>query len=376
VKRVAVTGADGFIGRHVREALGRRPETEVLAIRSATTIAELKSALAAADVIVHLAGVNRPRSEDEYAAVNAGFTKRICEILEAMGRATPIVFASSTQAELPNPYGESKREAEEILAAFAHNTGAPVTVFRLTNVFGKWCRPRYNSAVATFCHAIAHGEPFDISDPSRQLRLVHVDDVVGALLDAGIHERRPGLYMRDVRPVFTVTLGALVAQLEAFRDHRRTLILPDFSDLFVARLHSVYLSYLPETDFAYPLEIRRDQRGELAEFLKTPSAGQIFVSRTRPGISRGNHYHHLKVEKFLVLEGEAVIRFRQIERGDVLEYPVRGQDFRVVDIPPGYTHSIENVGSADMVVLFWASEIFDPTCPDTYFLNVIDEGTA
>ena len=298
----------------------------------------------------------------------------MCDRLLALGKATPIVLSSSIQVALDNPYGVSKRRAEEVVTRYAEASGARCVIFRLKNVFGKWCRPNYNSVVATFCHNIAHDLPISISDPARKLELVHVDDVVEAFL-TGVREqetegRSQGAETREVAPSYWVTLGRLAELIRSFHEMRRSLVVPDLGDEFTRKLYGTYLSYLEPDAFAYDLAKRCDPRGCLAEFVKSASAGQIFVSRTEPGITRGNHYHHTKTEKFLVVEGEAIIRFRHIRGGDVIEYRVCGEDFRVVDIPTGYTHAIENVGAGQLVTLFWASEVFDPDRPDTYGMAV------
>lgn len=375
--KMLVTGAKGFIGRNLLTRFGQRDDVQLFAFDIDNSAAEFAAWLAEADIIIHLAGVNRPRNVDEFTSGNVGLTEQMCATLLENGRAVPIVLSSSIQAELDNPYGVSKREAERVLAQYAVESGAPVTIFRLTNVFGKWCRPNYNSVVATFCHNIAHDLPISISDPENEIDFVHVDDVVQAFVAevwAWAEDEAPNgaVVYRSVAPSYPVTLGRLAALLQSFRDSRRSLIVPDFSDPFTHKLYGTYLSYLETDDFAYDLEQRCDPRGCLAEFVKSEPFGQIFVSRTKPGITRGHHYHHAKTEKFLVLEGEAIIRFRHIEGDQVIEYPVRGEDFRVVDIPTGYTHSIENVGNGELVTLFWASEIFDPERADTYYEMVGD----
>ncbi len=368
---VLVTGAAGFIGRNLLEALRRTPGVTLAVYDLEQTEAELEAALEKADVIFHLAGVNRPPTVEEFEAGNAGLTRTVCEKLRARGRAPKIVMSSSIQAVLENPYGQSKLHAEEELFAFAADTGAEVVVYRLRNVFGKWCRPNYNSVTATFCHNIARGLPIQISDPSRELELVYIDDIVAAFLGELAAPPQPGGRLAEVPEFHRTTLGALAETLQAFRAQRQTLLLPDFTDQFNKCLYATYLSYLPADEFAYALDQKVDPRGSLAEFVKSPPAGQIFVSRTLPGITRGNHYHHTKTEKFLVLEGDAILRFRHIEGTEIIEYRLSGHEFRVVDIPPGYTHSIENVGATEMVVLFWSSQIFDPACPDTYFCEVL-----
>ena len=311
--------------------------------------------------------VNRPQTEDEFRTGNIDLTAYLCNALLRYGRPIPLFLASSTQALLNNPYGISKRQAEDIVTRYAAQSGASAGIYRLTNVFGKWCRPHYNSVVATFCHSIAHDLPITISDPVRELELIYIDDVVKAFLSHLSVDNSAGVSYHTASPYYKITLGRLADLIYSFQAARRDLSIPDLSDPFVGKLYGTYLSYLPEDCFGYELDKKCDNRGCLAEFAKSPAFGQIFVSRTAPGVTRGNHYHHTKAEKFLVLEGEAIIRFRHLHSTQVIEYSVRGEDFRVVDIPTGYTHSIENIGLRELVTLFWASEVFDPERPDTYF---------
>lgn len=371
MKTVLVTGAKGFVGKNLVVVLKRRAEVDVIEHDLDSPASLLEEGLAKADVIYHLAGVNRPERIEEFAAGNFDLTRQVCDALRQLGRAPPFVLSSSTQATIDNPYGLSKRQAEEAVFDFGRETGASVFVFRLHGVFGKWCRPNYNSVVATFCHNIARGLPITISDPAREIALVYVDDVVRAFI--GILDGRlpvsAGQYCL-AEPTYRISLGTLAETIQGFRDSRVSLVLPDISDPFVRALYSTYVSYLPTDSFAYALIQRADPRGELSELLKSPHIGQIFVSRTRPGITRGHHYHDTKVEKFVILEGNALIRFRHILGGDVIEYPVSGREFRVVDIPTGYTHAIENVGQNDLIVLFWADEIFNPEIPDTFGMTV------
>ena len=370
--KILVTGANGFIGKNLIAALRAHwPDCEVLPIDIDSTANDLSAALSTADFIFHLAGINRPENESEFQAGNADFTAQICDQLLKLKRAVPLVMSSSAQAVLDNPYGVSKRKAEDALSAYAGRSGARVIIFRLKNVFGKWCRPNYNSVVATFCHNIAHDLPVTISDPNREIELIYIDDVVQDFL----RQIEPGLpagaAYREIEPVYKVTLGGLSELIQSFRQMRQSLYLPDFSGDFARKLYGTFLTYLDTADFAYDLEQKRDARGCLVEFVKSHPFGQIFISRTHPGITRGNHYHHTKTEKFLVVEGEAIIRFRPVLGGAVVEYRVSGQDLRVVDIPPGYTHSIENTGPGELVTLFWAAEVFDPSRLDTYAMPVI-----
>lgn len=369
VKRVLVTGSKGFVGSNLCAVLRQHGDVELYEYDVKNKSEDLDSALGKVDFIIHLAGVNRPKNPKEFELGNAGSLKKICSRLQELGRAPKIVLSSSIQAELDNPYGISKRLAEEALQHFAEDVGAECVVYRFKNLFGKWCRPNYNSVTATFCHNIANGLPIQISDPAYEIDLTYIDDVV----EAFISELEPvstGFRFAPPLPSKRRSLGELAEKIKAFREMRTSLNLPDFRDAFERALYGTYLSYLNNKEFEYDLNIKTDQRGSLAEFLKSSSMGQIFVSRTKPGITRGDHYHHTKTEKFLVLEGKGIIRFRHIEEDEILEYQVNGEKYQVVDIPPGYTHSIENVGKGILVTLFWASEVFDPEKPDTYYEKV------
>ncbi|MEN6449988.1 MAG: NAD-dependent epimerase/dehydratase family protein [Thermoguttaceae bacterium] len=381
MKTVLITGASGFIGRNLAAHLRPRNDIRLLCYDLDNTHAELAQWASQADVVVHLAGVNRPKDLAEFDVGNAGSTELLCRTLAECRRMPLVILSSSVQAQCDNPYGRSKRQAEATLRQFAAETGAPIAIFRLKNVFGKWCRPNYNSVVATFCHNIAHDLPIEISDPNRQIELVHVDDVVAAFMaemaDAGPTCRRPPNEDTDrAIPSYMLTLGDLAGRIQSFHEMRASLRVPDFSIRFNRQLYSTYLSYVDPEQAAYGLKIRSDARGSLAEFIKSPFAGQIFVSHTRPGVTRGNHYHQVKTEKFLVLSGEAIIRLGHIDRGETHEIHVRGEDCRVVDILPGYAHSITNIGSGDLVTLFWASEVFDPDRPDTYCLPLDQRAAA
>jgi UDP-2-acetamido-2,6-beta-L-arabino-hexul-4-ose reductase len=333
----------------------------------------LANALETADFIFHLAGINRPKDEREFQTGNADFTVQICDRLLKLNRAVPLVMSSSVQALLDNPYGVSKRKAEEAVAAYSRHSGARAAIYRLKNVFGKWCRPNYNSVVATFCHNIAHDLPIAISDPNREIELVYIDDVIRYFLRDLAATDKNGLQYVEIEPAYKINLGGLAELIRSFRQMRGSLHIPDFSNELARKLYGTYLSYLAPDNFAYNLEQKSDARGCLAEFAKSHPFGQIFVSRTHPGVTRGNHYHDTKTEKFLVVAGEALIRFRHVLNGGIIEYRVKGEDLRVVDIPPGYTHSIENVGSGELVTLFWAAEVFDPSRLDTNAMPVIPD---
>jgi len=373
--KAVVTGGNGFIGRNLVVAL-RRARVEVAEIDIDSPPDALLSQVRGAALVFHLAGVNRPEQESEFFTGNVGSLEALFAALDelpAIDRQAVrplIVLSSSTQANHDNPYGRSKLAAERALEAYAARTGTAAAIYRLPGVFGKWCRPNYNSVVATFCHNIARDLPIAISDPALVVELVHIDDIVAQFM-THLEGQAVGVTRSEVRPTFTASLGELAERIRGFRAMRDTLLVADASDPFTRRLLGTYTSYLPPDDLAYPLQQRTDARGTLAELLKSPHFGQMFVSRTNPGFTRGNHYHDIKVEKFCVLEGDAVIRFRPILGDEVTEHRVSGRDFKVVDIPPGMTHSIENVGSTEMIVLFWASEILDPQRPDAHYIEVL-----
>ncbi|MGH9341102.1 MAG: NAD-dependent epimerase/dehydratase family protein [Acidobacteriota bacterium] len=370
MKTIVVTGGAGFIGRNLLAHLEADTELRLLSITRQDSPEAVRHKLGEADLVYHLAGSNRPERVEEFYEVNEGFTQEVVHQLVEQRRTPPIVLASSTQVERDNEYGRSKKAAEEVLERYAHEYGGAAVIYRLTNVFGKWSRPNYNSVVATFCYNVTRGLLLEIHDPGARLRLVHVDDLVECFRSHLRGQTLRGVHWAKAEPVFEVTLQQLADQLRSFHASRQTLRLPDLADRFTRLLHSTYLSYLPEDDFAYPLQERKDDRGKLAELLKSDHLGQIFVSTTRPGVIRGNHYHHSKIEKFCVVRGEAVIRFRKLGANRILTYPVSGERLEVVDIPPGYTHSIENIGCEEIVVLFWANEIFDPDRSDTQHLSV------
>ena len=375
---ILVTGAKGFIGKNlvatleaVRDGKDRtRPlasDLTVLPFDVDTDPALLDDCCARADFVAHLAGVNRPPDPEAFMTGNFGFTSTLLDTLKRHHNQAPVLMTSSIQAALDNPYGRSKKAGEDCLFAYARETGAQVLVYRLPNVFGKWCRPNYNSAVATFCHNIAHGLPITVNDPSVRMRLVYVDDVVSEFVRAMAgNPDREGDFCR-VRPVHEATLGDIAARIQSFHESRATLAVPDVGDALTRKLYAAYLSYLPTDGFSYPLKMNEDARGSFTELLRTPERGQVSVNVSRPGIVKGNHWHHTKNEKFVVVRGTGVIRFRKLGETRVHEYFVSGEQMTAVDIPTGYTHSIENLGDDDLVTIMWASEPFDPQKPDTYF---------
>lgn len=367
--KVLVTGAAGFVGQNLSVRLSRENDISLLPFDIDNSESELIEALSDADAVVHLAGINRPLDPSEFVTGNVGLTSAIADALEKLKRPLPIIFSSSTQAELDNEYGKSKRAAEERLKFYAEKTGATVRIFRFANIFGKWCRPNYNSAVATFCYNIAHELPINIRDPSAALRLIYIDDVVEAILRE-LKAQQQGFAFCSAEPVYETTVGGVADMIKSIHNARRSGIVGDFSDSFYKKLNTTYLSYLDVPDLETTPELKSDERGWLFELIKSDSAGQIFVSTTKPGKKRGNHYHDTKVEKFCLVKGKARISLRKVNGTERYDFDVDDRDIHIVDIPPGYTHSLENTGSEDCIVLFWANETMNPAYPDTYRLEV------
>ena len=367
--RVLVTGADGFVGKNLCQRLADLGRDEVVGIVRGSPPGSLEQAAAAADAVVHLAGVNRPPDPADYLAGNAGVTADVCRAVAATGRRVPVLYSSSTQAALDNPYGRSKRDAENVLLAHAEATGSPVHIFRLTNVFGKWSRPNYNSAVATFCHNIARGLPVAVNDPAAPLRLVYVDDVVDAFL-AVLADPSAGGGFREAGPVYATTVGEVVEVLEAVHAGRETLLTPRVGTGLLRALHSTFVSFLPVESFAYAVPCHGDPRGEFVEMLRTSDSGQFSYFTAHPGITRGGHYHHTKTEKFLVVRGTARFGFRHVLTGERHEITVRGGQGSIVETAPGWAHDVTNIGDDELIVMLWANELFDRNRPDTIAMKV------
>ncbi len=379
--KILITGAKGFVGKNLVATLqniangndktrGIAPDLTIWEYDLDTAPALLERWCAECDFVYHLAGVNRPKEQSEFMEGNFGFTDTLLSLLEANKNCCPVLLSSSIQAELDNPYGRSKLAGEELLRNYGARTGAKVLIYRLPNLFGKWCRPNYNSVTATFCHNIANGLPIQVNDPSVVLRLVYIDDLVEELLCALKGQEHTDGAFCTVPVEHKVSLGHMAELIQSFRDSRESRNVVDTSDAFASKLYATYLSYLPKDAFSYPLKMNVDARGSFTEILRTADRGQFSVNISKPGITKGNHWHHSKNEKFLVVSGRGVIRFRHINSDEVLEYYVSGEKLEVVDIPTGYTHNIENLGDTDMVTFMWASECFDPNKPDTYFLEV------
>lgn len=370
--KVLITGANGFVGKNLKLRLSERQDVEVVCFTRGHQPEQLPDLLEGVGFVFHLAGVNRPQDPKEFVTGNTDLTRVLCAAVAAaarkVGRKIPILHTSSTQAALDNPYGCSKRDAEAVLQAAGCDPLVPVHLFRLPNVFGKWCRPDYNSAVATFCHNIARGLPIQINDPQAVVTLVYVDDVLDRflqLMDGADPAAGPAGF-ESITPQYTVTVGELARQLQAFRDSRGTLMTDRVGTGLVRALYSTYVSYLPVEAFAYEIPQHADPRGVFVEMLKTPDCGQFSYFTAHPGVTRGGHYHHSKTEKFLVIQGHARFRFRHMQTGQVHEVTTGGDVPRIVETVPGWTHDITNIGQNDLVVMLWANEVFDRARPDTY----------
>ncbi|HII4499406.1 TPA: NAD-dependent epimerase/dehydratase family protein [Clostridium perfringens] len=383
--KILVTGAKGFVGRNLVESLKSirdgRDKTKVLVVDeifeydSDSKEEELVSYTKDCDVVVHLAGVNRPENPSEFYEGNKGFTETLCNYLRVNGNKAPIIVSSSIQVGLDNDYAKSKKQGEDLMLNFGIDNGNPVFIYRFANLFGKWCRPNYNSVTATWCYNIARGLDIHVNDPSVELPLVYIDDVVNELIECMIgnptYDQVGGFY--TVLPIYKVTLEKMKNLLLSFKDSRINLEIPNQKDEFTKKLYATYLSYLPKNEFSYPLKMNIDKRGSFTEFIRTHEYGQVSINISHPGITKGEHWHHTKNEKFLVVSGEGIIQFRDIRNDEIIEYHVSGERLEVIDIPTGYTHNIVNIGNKDMITVIWANEVFNPDLPDTYFEKVKNE---
>ncbi|HEY8907875.1 MAG TPA: capsular polysaccharide biosynthesis protein CapF [Rhodoferax sp.] len=370
--KVLVTGANGFLGQNLRLRLGERKDVEVVRFTRGDDISQLSALVGTIDFVFHLAGVNRPREPQEFTSGNVDLTNALAQAVtrmaESTGRRIPIVYASSTQAVRDNPYGQSKRAAELALLSATGRHQIPVHIFRLPNVFGKWCKPNYNSAVATFCHNVARGLPIQINDPTAPLTLVYVDDVVQRfveLMDGADPVAGPDGFAA-VAPQYTSTVGELARKIQAFKESRTTLVTDRVGGGLTRALYATYVSYLPVDSFNYDIPQYGDARGMFVEVLKTPDSGQFSFFTAHPGITRGGHYHHTKTEKFLVIKGKACFKFRHMYSGQRHELTTSGEKAEIVETVPGWTHDITNVGEEELVVVLWANEVFDRNHPDTF----------
>lgn len=367
--KVLITGANGFVGKNLIAYLNERRDVDVLQFCREDSISNLHSLVSKVDFIFHLAGVNRPQNVEEFKVGNADLTETLCTAVAAVGRNIPVLYTSSIQAELCNAYGESKRLAEVALEKLSSESGNDVHLFRLPNVFGKWARPDYNSAVATFCHNIANDLPISINDASAKITLVYIDDVIRSFISV-MDGKQSGNPFVQVEPNYSITVGELSAQLISFKQSRASMITERVGTGLVRALYSTYLSYLPPESFTYQVPMHGDARGVFVEMLKTKDSGQFSYFTAHPGVTRGGHYHHTKTEKFLVISGKACFRFRHIASAEFYELYTDGETPEIVETVPGWSHDITNVGETEMIVMLWANEIFDREFPDTYTMPV------
>ncbi len=366
-KKILITGSNGFIGKNLTANLIQNGYNNLYLYDRHSTNEDLDNYCKDADFVFHLAGINRPKDTKEFYEGNTDFSKTLIDTLKKYNNKSPIIISSSIQAQLENDYGKSKKQGEDL---FLENEENKAIIFRLYGVFGKWSKPNYNTVVATFMHNIVNNLEVSISDENYELTLCYIDDIIEKFLFILENETdyQTGFY--EIDTLHKITLGNLYKAISKFNQSRKDLVMPSLDSLLMRRLYGTFLSFLPSDGFSYPLVKNTDNRGWLSEFIKSENLGQIFISTTKPGITRGNHWHNTKVEKFFVIKGSAEIRFRNILSDEVISYPVNSETPTVVDIPVGYTHLITNVGDDDMICLFWSSEIFNPEKPDTYYLEV------
>ncbi len=377
---ILITGAKGFVGKNLVAALYNIKDgkdrtypdvkiDEIFEFDVDTDESLLDGYCKNADFVFHLAGVNRPETEDEFMKGNFGFTSVLLELLKKHKNNAPVMISSSIQAALDNPYGKSKKAGEDLIFSYGKETGAKVLVYRFPNVFGKWCRPNYNSAVATFCHNIANDLPITVNNRAHEMTLVYIDDVVNELiLSLSGKENKEGDFCK-VPTEHHITLGEIADLIYSFKAQPETLIMPEIPyNSFEKKLYSTYLSYLPKEKVSFSLKMNKDERGSFTEIIKSLNCGQVSVNISKPGITKGQHWHNTKWEFFVVVAGKGLIEMRKIGTDEVLEFEVSGEEIKAVHMLPGYTHNIINLSDTeDLVTVMWANEQFDPGKPDTFF---------
>jgi len=360
---ILVTGANGFIGKNLTIRLKELLNIEVMSFTREQSLNDLSRLASRADIIFHLAGVNRSDDLNEFKVINTELTSNICEIIKSSGRKTSLVFASSVQAELNNPYGKSKLDAESIVTRFAKNSGNSVHIYRFPGVFGKWCRPNYNSVVATFCHNIARSMPIQIDNPNTILNLLHIDDVIEEFISV-LRSPKKGLNIGSIKKNYKISVGALADQIYSFENGRKNLLIENVGTGLIRALYSTYISYLPPESFSYDLPLYKDSRGVFVEILKTLNSGQFSIFTVYPGVTRGSHYHHTKTEKFLIVKGVALMKFRNLLTDQICSIYISADKMQIVDSIPGWVHDITNIGNEEAIIMIWANEIFDRQFPD------------
>ncbi len=370
IVKILVTGAKGFIGKNLIAELTNIGYGDIFQVSRDTDWNLLDKYTNECDFVFHLAGVNRPEKEEEFMKGNVYFTFQLLELLKKNKNKAPVLMTSSIQAEQDNPYGKSKKAGEEMIFNYGKQIGSKVYVYRLPNVFGKWSKPNYNTVVATYCYNIARNIDIQINNPDAQLTFCYIDDVIKEFVSILNNQISSEEKIQKITKDYHITLGDLAKTIKSFKESRNDLMVPDMENELTKKLYSTYLSFLPEDNFSYDLKMNIDQRGSFTEFIKTPDRGQVSINVSKTGITKGNHWHHTKNEKFLVVSGKGQIRFRKLDSEEIIEYNVTGDKLQVVDIPTGYTHSIVNTGETDLVTVMWANELFDQDNPDTYYVEV------
>lgn len=368
--KILVTGANGFIGKNLISELNNKGLSDIFKFNRDTDSNLLDEYASKCDFVFHLAGVNRPKSEEDFYKGNVELTEKLLLALESNDKKPPIVITSSIQAGMDNPYGRSKKLGEDLVKTYCNKNHSSAYIYRMPNMFGKWSKPNYNSVVSTFCYNISRNIDIEIHDESKKLILCYIDDLILEFISLLKKNHSFECTTRNVNKTYEVTLRELADKIFEFKKSRENLYIPNMGDGFTKKLYSTYLSYLPNDEFSYDLKMNVDERGSFTEILKTKSSGQVSVNVSKPGVTKGNHWHHTKNEKFLVVSGKALVRFRKIDSDEIIEYVISGEKHQVVDIPVGYTHSIINIGDDDLVTVMWVNENFDPENPDTYYLEV------
>lgn len=370
--KVLILGSTGFIGKNLTYWLKER-HYDVLTYNKENKIEELPALLKQADIVFNFVGVMRPTDNGEFQKVNFDFTEHLLTLLKYLSKKPPLVFTSSIQAGNGTLYGDTKKEAENAIFKFSKKYNYPVYVYRLSNCFGKWCRPYYNSVIATWCYNISRNIPCTINKDNPTLKLLYIDDIMNEFIKVIQNDVKPSDSILSISPTYDVSLNDVYEIINSFKTDRESLFSPINNSPLRAKLYATYLSYLPEDDFGYYLSSKINDKGSFTEFIKSFGDGQISIVTCHPKMTRGDHYHHTKNEKFLVVKGECEISFRKIDEYKIVTYKVDGNHLRVIDIPVGYTHAIKNVGKDDAIIVIWASEPFDPNRPDTIALNVEKE---
>ena len=367
--KVLITGSDGFIAKNLIVTLMKMPHIEILKYSKKSTLDELDKLIQEADFIFHLAGVNRPKDTQEFYEGNSDLTKTIVDIIQKHKKSIPMLFSSSAQVGNDSDYSKSKKEAEDIIQKYSKNNEVSCFIYRLPNVFGKWSKPNYNSVISTWCYNITRDIDIQVNDRDTKINLVYIGDVIHAFIDH-LYVNSETEIFHEIQTIYEKTLGEIEELLYKFRDSRKTLLIPNIAKGFERVLYATYLSYLPKDKFSYRLSGHKDARGTFYEILKTTDSGQLGISTTKPGVTRGNHYHNTKNEKFLVIKGKALIELRDVFSDEIIQCNVKGDELEIVEMIPGYTHNITNTGDEEMVLLIWANENYDPNKPDTNFLEV------